>query len=79
MRKRKEADLWLSFVHALDQSPRIATTVELSTLLGGDITKWDLAIQLERYFFFASDGLSLTKEAVMSTSTIGELYNLVYF
>lgn len=66
------------FCNCLSLPPGIDPNKSLDDLLGGNLQKWDLGLNLMRYQLFKQDGLILQKGDVENAGTVGELGDLVF-
>jgi hypothetical protein len=64
------------FVHCLGLPPNVDLTKPVP--LGGNLTNWDLGLDLMRYAPFRHDGLILQKPDCLKAATAGALCNLIY-
>jgi hypothetical protein len=66
------------FCNCLGLPPGVDPKKELDDLLGGNLQKWDLGLDLMRYPPFKTDELILQKSDVMNADTVGDLGDLVF-
>lgn len=64
--------------NCLSLPPGVDPKKSLDDLLGGNLQKWDLGLDLMRYPLFKQDGLILQKRDVMNAETVGDLGDLVF-
>jgi hypothetical protein len=66
------------FCNCLGLPPGVNPKKDLDDLLGGNLVKWDLGLELMRYQLFKTDGLILQKSDVQQAGTVGDLGDLVF-
>lgn len=66
------------FCNCLGLPPGVDPKKSVDDLLGGNLVRWDLGLNLMRYPLFKQDGLILQKEDVVKAATIGKLGDLVF-
>lgn len=66
------------FCNCLGLPPGIDPAKSLDDLLGGNLQRWDLGLNLMRYPLFKQDGLILQKADILNADTVGELGDLVF-
>ena len=66
------------FCNCLSLPPGVDPKKSLDDLLGGNLRKWDLGLDLMRYQLFKQDGLILQKADVENADTVGDLGDLVF-
>jgi hypothetical protein len=66
------------FCNCLSLPPNIKPSTPLTKILGGNLTLWDLGLDLMQYPLFLQDGLLLQKSDVVNAKTVGNLGDLVF-
>lgn len=64
--------------NCLSLPANIKPSTKVSAILGGNLTAWDLGLDLMQYPLFLQDGLLLQKSDVLKAKTVGDLGDLVF-
>jgi hypothetical protein len=66
------------FCNCLGLPPGVDPKKSVDELLGGNLQRWDLGLDLMRYPPFKQDGLILQKADIQKAATVGKLGDLVF-